>query len=260
MTATRERYPWEDADTVDAILNPEPPADDTTAELAIVIPDDAHAAMLTFRDPASREAWVRAARHEMSQRVDGLLTIATEQRIDAGDKALPVTLAPEARLVADIVDTLEGVKAIAQAGIDVAKGGAEALLAEHGPLKLMGSQSQRYPAGMGATIKVERSQRTETTIDADVIGDVIVGHLRDAYVDSADDGIYADGVRDGIAALLRLMPAPKWSVTAVRQLIAELEATEDQDAQTRAIRLTHAIGTRATGNPSVKITREENDR
>lgn len=259
-SATRAPYPWEDETTRELVIHPEPAGFDRSADIAVMadaIPGDAHDAMLTFRDPASREKWVRAARHEMSTRVDGLLTIATEQRIDAGTKALPVTLAPEARLVADIVETLEGVKSIAQAGIDVAKGGAEALLAEHGPLRQLGSQSQRYPAGIDQEIKVTRSQRTEATVDADVVVDVVTEHLRAGYVDSADDGIYADGVRDGMNAVLRLLRSQPWSQTAIKALIAEMEATEDQDAQTRAIRLTHALGVITSGNPTIKIERLE---
>ena len=270
--------PWDDDETAAAPPTPAEEAEHAErveADLVRLIPDDARDVMLAFRDPASVARYVTGLRSAMVDRVRSLLHAQEAERIEAGPHPTPVTIAPEVRLAADIIDTLEGIAGAMTLGATEAREHAAELLREVTDVKPIGTTSHRFADGHGRDIVVKIEQPTKAETDDATVRDVLaqnavndleaegvdvmlddLGVTRDGLT-SVDDvalGAYRLGVEAGIDLVLAYASVT-WRSTSLKSLTDALAARDDASAQALALSLEHATIRRPHGDPRPKVER-----
>lgn len=208
-----------------------------------------------FRDP---DAVLDLSRRITTGLVEHVHKIAADARAQRDERLRPsaVVLAPELSVLADAHDTLSAISKAIGVGAAEAKGLAGEVALEAAPDKALGSTSVRVGTGTGG-LKVTRSQGSKPRVDEEDVVDVLTAYLLGhSGVSDTDDphGAYARGARDMVARFRDLIGPPAWKTTALDELVRTLEAADEHDL---AIRLDHAFGRVASGNPTVKIERIE---
>lgn len=242
---TAPRHEWEVLDL--EVLDAPPPApfgeagtlradadDDVLAEwLDELIAPDAAVALATMRDLT-----VDAVRARAAQRAEGR----------PGKVKHTADLRPELVGLGADADALAGLAAVFTAGADEATALAGDLIGE-----LPGNRrSARVEDGHGFDLTVKLDQRRETKVDVDAVVDVIVAD-RLAAADRLDPQAYANGVRDGVAALRDLLTSsPTWRTSALDVFVTRLQDGGQADLATR---LSTAYGRVEVGEPRPKLTR-----
>lgn len=249
-----EGTPFPD-DVVDAeVVDDEP--EPITAELAVIaqLADDSAQAVALFRDPDAVRTLTRELGASLVERVQLLGADAKSRRVDG--KVTQAVVAGEVQVLADAFDTLTAVSNAVKRGATEAQALLGDVVAEVVPEKAdAGTGSIKVGDGHGADVKVTRTQGTKVEAQSDTIVDVLVSKL---LTDAAGGGeltdakAYAAGAREAIAALLELMSPPGWKTTALDALAKQLEDAQDFD---NAIRLGHAYGRVAQGDPKTKVER-----
>jgi hypothetical protein len=264
--------PWDDVE--EALKSPPTLTPEQSRDLVQVIPDDTQAVLVSYRDPAAVEAYLRDLRPAMRERVRALLLAQAEQRLDVGGAGLTrAVVAPEVRLAADIEHTLKGVASAILVGAEEAREYAGEVMREVvEAVKPVGTTSERFADGHGGSIRVASTQASKPTVNADEVRDILAEHL--AHTLATDDLVeavgrsvleadeedvlttYRLGVRHGIAALLDLA-SPTWRTTALKSL-GEAIADADYDGhEALEVRLELAQGRRLVGAPKVTIERTD---
>ena len=219
-------------------------------------------AVHVFRDPEAVRGLTRELQTDLLARLRQMDVDARAARREGRITASVV--APELQLWGDAYETLDAISRAIAAGAKEARALAGEVVAEVEPEKVHGSASVRVGDGHGQDVKVTRTQPTEVAADTDKILDVLVAALADALPDrkrtqaldvvAADGVAYARGARDALTQLQQLVSPLKWKTTALDAWARRLDDAEQYDL---GVRLGHAYGRVAKGNPTVKIERVE---
>lgn len=225
------------------------PVDLAGAELVPVVSAD----LLRLSDPHALADIVRGLRSELKAR---LYAIAQDAKRERGSTGRPSAswLVPEATAFAsarEVLDSLSGVLGEMRKLADgLAVDAMTDVLGE-------GRRMVRVATPDGGEVEVTNSPRTETSVNEVEVLDILGTHLsakvgNDPSVPAEDLVAYTSGVRDGIAALRGLLGAsPGWKVTALAQLVKELQGAGEGDL---ASRLDSAFARVEKGEPTPKVT------
>lgn len=165
-------------------------------------------------------------------------------------------LRPEMVGAADDAEVLDRLGAVFVDVSKIAKGIAGDLVAELPVKRGKPVRTVRMGDGHGSELTINTAQPTEAYAELDDIIDVVAtatigGH---GALPTANPVVeYAAGVREGIAAVLEVLAAPKVKTTALDALATKLEG-RDEDALAK--RLRGLYGRRDKGEPTVKIDRK----
>lgn len=258
MSTTTDPYPWETSSA-------EPAADPIRIEAPeVTTPDSVPASgriLDAYRildelagDPLGLAKYTASVRDAVADVVRG--------RAEERKAGRPAEVTDQADLRPEMIgaaDDAEVLKRLGSVFIDsgkIAEGIAGDLVAEL-PLKRGKPQrTVRMGDGHGFELTVNTAQPTEAFADLDDIIDVVAtatigGH---GALPTANPVVeYAAGVREGIAALLEVLGAPKVKTTALDALATKLEGRDDGAL---AKRLRALYGRRDKGDPTVKIDRK----
>lgn len=215
-------------------------------------------AVVSWRDPDA----VAAAADDLRSRVLSTVRVYAEsaRRERRPGRITSSTVAAELAVLGDAHAALVAASDAIKAGAEEARSIAGEIVAEVEPEKTKGTATVTVGDGHGQRLKVTRTQATKAVADPAAIIDVLVaanlaelsrmGDVSHVSVDSAR--WYAEGLRNGIAALLEIIGPPAWKTSALDALAKGLEAREEYDL---AIKLGHAYGRVAHGEPKTKIER-----
>ena len=220
--------------------------------------DDSEQAVALFRDPDAVRELTRSLTASLVLRVQ--MMHGTLKDVRPEGKVTQATVAPEVQLLADAYDTLTAVSKAVGTGAAEAQALLGDIVAEVVPDKAdAGTGSVRVGDGHGSDVKVTRTQATKVQADTDVIVDVLVARMVTEHAATLTPPVamkevkaYADGLRQGISALLGLISPPTWKTTALDALATRLEDAQDFD---NSIKLGHAYGRVAQGDPKTKVER-----
>ena len=226
------------------------PVDLAGAELVPVVSAD----LLRLSDPDALADIVRGLRTELRAR---LYSIAEDAKRERGSTGRPSAswLAAEATAFGaarEVLDQLSGVLAEMRKLADgLAVDAMTDVLGE-------GRRIARVATPDGGEVEVSNVPRTETSVNETDVLDVlgtwvgVQGAQDCAGSPAVAHSAYAVGARAGITALRRLLGAsPGWKVTALAQLVKELQGAGETDL---ASRLDTAFARVEKGEPIPKVT------
>lgn len=237
------------------------PVEDQKRDVVALIADDSGQAVALFRDPDEVQRMTRSLSGALVEQVRSVYAQARAPRVAKyGEKEPPtdVHVAEELRTMADARDTLTAIAKAIGTGAEEARAIAREILAEVAPDERK-AKTVRLADGHGWDLKVTRSQPTEAVVNLDDVQDVLAGSLLARYSRDMDDTLagqraYAHGIRAGMDALLGVLSKPGVRTTALDALVRTLEGEGEEDL---ALRLRHAYGRKAKGEPVVDLKREE---
>jgi hypothetical protein len=112
----------------------------------------------------------------------------------------------------------------------------------------------RLADGHGWDLKVTRTQPTEVSVELAEVQDVLTAWCVSRYDTRGNEAAtYAEGVREGMNALLGVLTKPDVRTTALDALVRTMEGAGEEAL---ALRLRHAYGRKAKGEPRVDLKRE----
>lgn len=212
---------------------------------------------LLLADPARLRAVVAAVRVGLLARVREAHAHVAQHRTQAGPRPAPSDLLGEAQVMTRAHESLSTLgKAFTEIAREPAALMVDAMQDHLGPAR----RSMKVGTPDGAEVAVSlASASSKVSVDEaevlDVLGTSLLAGVAvgpDVYASEYTDPTYAAGVRDGIAALRRLLgTSPGWKSTALEGLVRQLE-TADEGAL--AARLSGAFARVESGEPTPKLT------
>lgn len=233
------------------------------ANLPVVLTSDVALAVRDWTNPDEVVPFASQLRTGIIDHVHDRHLELVKQRPEGKPLTVPLA-APELAFLAQTANTLDAIGDAVKAGAKEARDLAGEVVVDAkggGDVVRTGTVSAKIADQHGG-IKVTRTQATEASVRHDEVVDVLVAHLVGQSSKQEDAGArepvwssyYAQGIRDGIEALLKLTSAPKYKTTALEALEQQLEGAGENAL---AIRLHSANGRKATGNPRTTVERTE---
>ena len=187
---------------------------------------------------------------------------ATAKAARAPGKVTEATVAHELGFLADAHTVLGAIgSTFTQAAKLAASMAGEVMVDVMPEAKVTGGTHTVKVGSSSGDVKVTRTQATQASVRDDEVVDVLVADLiadrnSGEVLDKAPTGPlrhYAAGARDALMAFRQLMGPLPWRTSDLEKMQRRLEGLERHDL---AIRLGHAYGRVASGNPRTTIKRE----
>jgi hypothetical protein len=228
--------------------------------------DASTSAVALFREPEAMHKLAAAARVNVLAAVEAVRADWRARRHPG--RPTPATLAPELNALSDAHDVLTAIAGVFTDGAKVAKRLVGETAHELADDPRRGTTSVKVADTHGADLAVTRTQQTKVRVDEAELLDCLAASLINEHAerltrnaelaDDSERGVdlqlqsFSRGVRDGIARYRQLASSHTFKTTELDAWSRDLEAAEQHEL---AIRLGHAYGRVAHGEPTVKIDR-----